>query len=73
MGLLAPAGTPKDIVLQVQRAFASVVVQPDITAKLLAQGSEPVGSTPDEFDAFVRSEIAKWGKVIKDAGVPKAD
>ncbi len=63
-GLFAPAGTPKDVVDRLQRdAAAALRTLKDSLAK---QGDEAIGSTPDEFAAYVRSEHAKWGKLIKD-------
>jgi len=68
-GLFVPAGTPKDIVAQLNRMVAGVVTSPDIKEKLAALGIEPVASSPDAADAFVKSEMAKWSKVIKAAGI----
>ncbi len=66
-GLFAPAGTPKPIVERLQRDAATALQT--LTERFAAQGDEAVGSTPEQFTAFVRSEHAKWGKVIKDFGV----
>ena len=67
-GLLAPAGTPKAIISalhgQVVRILASETRQ-----RLLAQGFEPAGSSPSEFASYIRAEIVKWAKVIRDAGI----
>ena len=71
-GVLVPAGTPKDIVSRLHAEMVKVLGHPDIKQKLQAQGGEPVGNTPAEFGAYIASEIAKWGKVIKAAGL-KAD
>jgi tripartite-type tricarboxylate transporter receptor subunit TctC len=68
-GLLAPAGTPPEIITRLNQEVVKVLQIPEIQQKLSAQGAEPVGSSPQEFDAYIRSEIAKWNKVIKDAGV----
>jgi tripartite-type tricarboxylate transporter receptor subunit TctC len=70
IGVLAPAGTPRDIVLRMNREIVKVLQMPEIQERLATSGAEPVGSTPEEFDAYVRSEIAKWNRVIKQAGVP---
>lgn len=67
-GLLAPAGTPKEVVDKLSREAAKVLHQPDVVAQLSVVAAEPVGSTPQEFAAFLQSEITKWGKVIKQSG-----
>jgi tripartite-type tricarboxylate transporter receptor subunit TctC len=66
-GLFAPAGTPKDVVDRLQRDAASSLQA--LKERFAAQGDDTVGSTPDEFAAWVRSEHARWGKIIKDSGV----
>ena len=68
-GMLAPAGTPREIVKRVADEIAQIVRQDDVKARLEAMGTEPVGSTPEEFAAFIAAETAKWGKVIRDAKV----
>ena len=68
-GVLAPAGTPRDIVNLIQSEIGRVLQQPDMKTRLSTDGAEPVGSTPDEFAAFIRTETAKWAKVVRDAGV----
>jgi tripartite-type tricarboxylate transporter receptor subunit TctC len=71
-GLIVPAGTPRPIVQKIQADSAKVLALPDVRERLAALGLEPVGSSPEQFDAFVRSEIAKWAKLIKDNNI-KAD
>ena len=68
IGLLAPAGTPKDIVEKLQQAVAKILKEPDVLAKLESVMAEPVASTPAEFATFLQSEISMWGKVIKQSG-----
>jgi tripartite-type tricarboxylate transporter receptor subunit TctC len=68
-GMLVPAGTPPDVVARLQSEIARIINLPDIKEKLIAQGTDPVGSTPAEFGAFMKAETAKWGKVIKEAGI----
>lgn len=68
-GLLAPAGTPKAIVDKLSVETARILKLPDISKRISELGAEPVGSTPDEFTALIKAEIAKWSKVIKDAKV----
>ena len=68
-GLAAPAGTPCDIVRRLNGEVAKAVQSPDVRAKLVADGSEPLLSTPEEFEKRLIAEIAKWSKVIKAAGI----
>ena len=68
-GLVAPARTPKDIVNKLSAETARILKLPDVNARLSELGAEPVGSTPQQFDVHIRSEIVKWAKVIKDAKV----
>lgn len=68
-GLLAPAGTPKDIVSKLSVETARILKMPDVNKRISELGGEPVGSTPEEFAALIKSEIAKWAKVIKEANV----
>jgi tripartite-type tricarboxylate transporter receptor subunit TctC len=70
-GVFVPAGTPKPIVDLLQKEIAAIVNTPDIKAKLLDYGIIPEGNSPAEFAAYVKTEIAKWAKVIKVANVPK--
>jgi len=66
-GLLAPAATPKPIIARLHVEAANALHSPDIVAKLASQGAEPVGNTPEEFTAFIRSEISKWANLVKAA------
>jgi tripartite-type tricarboxylate transporter receptor subunit TctC len=68
-GIFVPAATPKDIVAQLNRMVAGVLAQPDIKERLAALGIDPVGNSSEQCDAFVRSEMAKWSKVIRAAGI----
>ncbi|MGZ5093515.1 MAG: tripartite tricarboxylate transporter substrate binding protein [Burkholderiales bacterium] len=68
-GLLAPAGTPKALIARINAEFVKVLKQPDIVAKLNEQGYDTVASTPEWFASYIRSEIAKWAKVIKASGI----
>ncbi|EHP38397.1 hypothetical protein OR16_37460 [Cupriavidus basilensis OR16] len=67
-GLLAPAGTPPEIVARVQQEVARGLATPAMREKMLAQGADPVGNTPVQFAAFIRAELTKWAKVVKDSG-----
>ncbi len=68
-GVLAPAGTPREIVGVLANAIAKAAHAPDVKQRLLEQGSEPVGNTPEQFGALLRDEVAKWGEVVKAAGM----
>ena len=68
-GLLAPGGTPPEIVDRLHREIVKVVAMPDVRARLSALGFEPIGSTPKQFAERIRSEIDKWAKVIRAAGI----
>jgi len=68
-GLFAPAKTPKAIVMKINKEVVAALRTPEARAALLAQGAEAVPGTPEEFDAHIKREIAKWGKVIKAAGI----
>jgi tripartite-type tricarboxylate transporter receptor subunit TctC len=66
-GLVVPAATPKEIVDLLQKEIAKTVAQPDVKEKLAALGFVPVANAPEEFGARIKSEIEKWGKVVRDA------
>ena len=68
-GIFAPAGTPKAVVDRLDKEIASIVAMPDLKEKLRNLGVEPDGRSSERFAEFQRAEIAKWGKVIKDAGI----
>ncbi|MFO1301227.1 MAG: tripartite tricarboxylate transporter substrate binding protein [Burkholderiaceae bacterium] len=65
-GVMVPAGTPKDIVMRLNTEINRILKMPDVAAKLESLGAIIVGSTPEEFDNYVKDEIAKWGKVARD-------
>lgn len=67
-GLLAPAGTPPDIVKRLQEEVAKALNTPAMKEKLLAQGAIPSGNTPQQFTAFINAEHEKWAKVVKASG-----
>jgi len=68
-GLQMPAGTPKAIVDQVNQQLATIYKSEEVTKRFKDQGVEVVASTPEEFSNMIKSEIAKWGKVVKDADI----
>jgi tripartite-type tricarboxylate transporter receptor subunit TctC len=71
LGLLAPAGTPRPIVDRLSSAITQALNLPDLKTALAAQGFEPLVGTPEQFDAFYRSETEKWRKVIEATGMAK--
>jgi tripartite-type tricarboxylate transporter receptor subunit TctC len=67
-GLLAPAGTPADVVSRLQQETAKALNAPAVKERLLAQGAIPSGNTPAEFAALIDAEIKKWEAVVKASG-----
>ena len=67
-GVLAPAGTPREVVKKLSDDIAAVVRRPDMQEKLLAQGAKPVGGTSEQFAAHIQSELKKWSTVVKESG-----
>ena len=67
-GLLAPRGTPADVVMRLNREVVKVLKLPDVRERLAADGSEVLTSTPAEFAAFLKSENEKWARVVRDSG-----
>ena len=68
-GLVVPAGTPREIIDLLHRTIAKIVAPRDFNDRLLALGFDPVASTPDQFADWLKSELAKWGKVIREANI----
>jgi tripartite-type tricarboxylate transporter receptor subunit TctC len=68
-GLMAPAGTPQDVIDRVYRDSAKILASEEFRAKLAQQGMRPVGNTPVEFAALIREESARWAKVIRERGL----
>ena len=68
-GLVAPSKTPRDIVARLHRATAEALKDPAVRKSLTDLGVDIVGSTPEEFAAYIRSETAKWARVVKDAAI----
>ena len=69
LGLLAPSGTPREIIDRLQREIIRVLAMPQMHERLAALGFEPIGSSPEEFADRIRTEIEKWAKVIHAAGL----
>lgn len=68
-GLVAPAATPKEVISKLAAETARILQLPDVKPRIADLGAEPIGGTSGEFSAHIKSEIAKWAKVIKDANV----
>ena len=66
---LAPAGTPQPIVAKLNAALVAAVNDPEVRTRLHNAGTTPAPSSPEEFDKYLRAEIARWGKVIRDKGI----
>jgi tripartite-type tricarboxylate transporter receptor subunit TctC len=67
-GMAVPAGTPRDIIMKLHAQANRAIAAPDIRDRMSAEGAEFVGDTPEQFTAFVKSEIAKWAKAVKASG-----
>jgi len=67
-GLLAPAGTPREVVARLHTEVARILRTPDVRDQLTAQGAEIVANSPDEFAAWIRNEVKKWAGVVRDSG-----
>jgi tripartite-type tricarboxylate transporter receptor subunit TctC len=72
MGICAPAGTPRPIVARLNQEIVHILGTQQAKDWFAAEGGEPKGETPEEFAAFILAEHARWGKVIREAGI-KAD
>ncbi|HTQ73652.1 MAG TPA: tripartite tricarboxylate transporter substrate binding protein [Burkholderiales bacterium] len=68
-GILAPAGTPRDIVTKLNAELSKALEQPEVRNSLLAEGAEPAGGTPEQFAAHIRAEKERLGKIIRDAKI----
>ena len=68
-GLFAPAAVPRNIVNRLYEEISKAIAQPELKERMLASGLEPLGNSPDEFAAYYRAEVAKWAKVIRNAGI----
>jgi tripartite-type tricarboxylate transporter receptor subunit TctC len=68
-GLIAPAGTPREIIMKLNTEVARSLREPDARERLYSIGAEPMNNTPEEFAAYINAEMAKWSKVVKTAGI----
>ena len=67
-GILAPAKTPPEIVAKLNRELVRILATQDVKDRFAAQAAEPIGSTPEQFRAYIKSEIDRWGQVVKASG-----
>jgi len=68
-GLMTPAGTPREVISRLHEEMVKLLMQPEIRGRLGAAGADPIGTTPEQFATYIRSEIDKWGKLVKISGV----
>ena len=68
-GVMVPAGTPREVIVKLNQAFAKVTALPDVKEKVAALGADLVSGTPEEYDAFLKRELATWSKVVKALGI----
>lgn len=67
-GLMAPAGTPKDVIAKLNSEFNKALLQPALRKQLSDQGADPAGGTPEQFAALIKEDIPRWGKIVKESG-----
>ncbi|MCW5632570.1 MAG: tripartite tricarboxylate transporter substrate binding protein [Rubrivivax sp.] len=67
-GLLAPAGTPKDVIAKLNAEFNKALQSPEVRKSLGEQGADPAGGTPEQFAALIKDDLPRWGKVVKESG-----
>jgi tripartite-type tricarboxylate transporter receptor subunit TctC len=68
-GIIGPANLPRPIVTRLHAELVRILNQPDVRERIIADGSEPVGSAPDDFRQFMLADLAKWAKVVKESGI----
>jgi tripartite-type tricarboxylate transporter receptor subunit TctC len=68
-GVMVPTGTPRPIIDRLNTELRKALTNPEVRAKLAVQGAEPLGSTPEEYGAYIKKEIDRWGKVVQQSGV----
>jgi tripartite-type tricarboxylate transporter receptor subunit TctC len=67
-GLLAPAGTPKDVIAKLNAEFNKALKVPELNKRLSDEGADPAGGTPEQFAALIKDDIPRWGRVVKESG-----
>jgi tripartite-type tricarboxylate transporter receptor subunit TctC len=66
--VIGPAGLPRPIVTRLHDEFVKVLNRPDVRERIVADGSEPAGTAPEEFRLFMLADLAKWAKLVKESG-----
>ena len=69
VGILLPAGSPRPVVDLLHREIVNALALAEVKEKLATLGFDPIGNSPDEFGAWIKTEVAKWAKVIRDANI----
>ncbi len=72
-GLFAPANTPREIVMTIQKAVAASMTSAEVRDRILAMGQDPIGNTPEEFDALFKSDLVRFAKVVEQAKIQRLD
>jgi len=67
--MFAPAGTPKEVIAKINAETSRMLAAPEVRARIKNEGADPIGSSPEQFDKRIRSEVDKWAKVVKSAGL----
>jgi tripartite-type tricarboxylate transporter receptor subunit TctC len=68
-GMLAPAGTPRDIIQRLNAEWIKIVAMPDTIEKMKSAGTDPISTTPEQFAEFIKTETVRWARVIKEANL----
>ena len=68
-GIVFPAGTPKEIIARINAEINRVISLPDVRERLAAVGAEPLGGTPEDFAAVIKSDVARFTKLVRDTGI----
>ena len=68
-GLVSATGTPRPVIMRLNREVTEILRQPDIRTRILATNNEPAPTSPEEYDAFIKSEVEKWLRVIKESNI----
>ena len=68
-GMFAPAGTPREVISRLNGEINKIVATAEMKSRLVAQGADPISVTPEQFRAFVKNELARWGKIVKTVGI----
>jgi tripartite-type tricarboxylate transporter receptor subunit TctC len=69
-GVLAPAGTPKEIIAKLHGESVKALASPKVIQQIANAGADAISSTPEAFSAYIKTELARWGKAVKASGIP---